>query len=176
MKTLQLTQGKVALVDDEDYVLVASYKWRAKSHGRTAYAHAHTRGPHAAQKTILMHRLITGAKPGQQVDHVNGDGLDNRRENLRFASQRQNMQNRTYKQAGTTSRFRGVSWREDARKWRATIGAGPIGADGHAKVLYLGYFACEEAAARAYDAAARQHFGAFACVNFPEPPPSEKSA
>ncbi len=167
MRAIQLTRGYVALVDDEDYALVASYSWSALPRRHTVYAQTSTRGLYS-QTAILMHRLILGAKHGEQVDHVNGDGSDNRRANLRFATQRQNTQNQTRKAAGTSSKYKGVNWEARRSKWLAQIRGGPLCADGSAKKLHLGYFLSERDAALAYDRAARRHFGEFAGLNFPE--------
>lgn len=148
MAEIALTRGKVALVDDADLALVSRFKWCAKRHRRTWYAETWNGGDH-----LYMHSLILGAKG---CDHVNGDGLDNRRENLRTATPTENNRNR--RPIGA-SRFKGVSPRKSGTFRAAIKVAG--------KTLWLGVFSTEEEAARAYDAAAVEHFGEFAWLNFP---------
>lgn len=144
----------VALVDDEDYELVAPYKWHIHKRKHRLYARGelHRRG-----KKVLMHRLILGVvDPRILADHRNNDGLDNRRFNLRVCTNQQNLMNqRSFR---GTSRFKGVSRR--GRKWRAYIMVS-------AKQIQLGRFEDEIDAARAYDRAAIQYFGEFARPNFP---------
>ena len=106
-----------------------------------------------------MHRLIMRPSPGQIVDHINGDGLDNRRENLRLCNNTQNMQN-ARKKKGTISRYKGVRFcrRVKEKQWRAGITV-------HGKNIYLGYYLTQEGAALAYNLAAEKHFGEFAKLN-----------
>ena len=104
-----------------------------------------------------MHRLIMQAIDGQYVDHINGDGLDNRRENLRICTHAQNMQNQMPVRLGT-SKYKGVSWDKVAKKWAAHINL-----DGKPKKL--GRFVAEEDAAKAYDSAAIEHYGEYARPN-----------
>lgn len=151
MKTIPLTQGKIALVDDEDYERVSAFKWYAHKNYRTFYALRHTPWKDGARQVIRMHSFIMGIP---YVDHVNCDGLDNRKKNLRSADSRQSSQNRR-KELNSCSRFKGVSW--DKKHWRARIKG----------TISLGNFDSEEAAARAYDEAAKKLFGEFARLNFP---------
>jgi len=104
-----------------------------------------------------MHRAILNAPPRMDVDHINGNGLNNTRENLRLCTRSQNMMNQRLK--GGTSRFRGVSWLKGGAKWHAQVRA-------NGKRLHLGLFTDETEAAMAYDAAARELFGDFARLNF----------
>lgn len=103
-----------------------------------------------------MHALITG---WPRVDHRDGNGLNNQRTNLRQATALQNMWNRR-KTAAAASRYKGVTWYRPTKRWTAAIRVG-------GRVRYLGYFRDEQAAARAYDTAAREVHGEFACLNFP---------
>jgi len=109
-----------------------------------------------------MHRQIVCAPKHLFVDHINGDGLDNRRENIRLATKRQNSQNMVRKRPNKTSRFKGVSKSQHHNGWRATIKV-------NGARIHLGYFKDESDAARAYDAAAIEHFGPFAAPNEREP-------
>lgn len=160
MKEISLTQGKVALVDDEDFEFLNQWKWRILRGRHTCYAKRH--GPRfaGARPTILMHRSLLNAPTGLQVDHINGDGLDNRRLNLRLATNAQNGQNQRPRTDGT-SRFRGVSWNTKAHKWVATICF-------HQQVRCLGYYDTEIEAARVYDKMAGFLFGEFARLNLVE--------
>ena len=158
VREIELSQGMVALVDDNDYEELAQHRWYAHREGRTYYARRH--GPMAGGTwpTIRMHREIIDAPHGIQVDHINGDGLDNRRDNLRIATNLQNGANRTHKQRGRTSRFLGVDWYSRLGKWRARIMI-------NYKDTHLGYFDREVDAALAYNEAALQLHGEYASLN-----------
>lgn len=148
---IPLTQGKVAVIDDDDAVLVGRYKWFAMKHysGKRWYASAKVNG-----KRVSLHRFLTGYP---MTDHKNGDSLDNRRENLRPCTNQQNQFNRN-KQAGS-SRFKGVTFYKRDGIWLAQIQkTGPNGRKNHR----LGTFKTEEEAAAAYQAAATKLFGEFA--------------
>jgi len=109
---------------------------------------------------LLMHRAIMQPPKGMVVDHIDGNGLDQRRANLRVGTQRRNSHNRRPSR-WTSSRFKGVYFCKATRKWVATIGY-------EGKAIYLGSFDDEAEAARAYDRKARELFGAYAYLNFPE--------
>lgn len=159
MKSITLTQGKTALVDDGDYSQINQRKWKAKK-GRNGNWYAERQNGHG--KFITMHRLIMNAPLGVIVDHINGNGLDNRRENLRLCTNAQNLMNRGAQRNNTTG-YKGVTWdrREKVKKYCAQIKF-------HKKTLRLGYFKTPEEAARVYDAKARELFGEFAVLNFPK--------
>lgn len=93
MKTIPLTQGFVAVVDEEDYENLTQFEWQTKRDRGTSYARRKTSRRDGRRKTVYMHRLILNAPPGVEVDHVNGDGLDNRRKNLRLATRELNNRN-----------------------------------------------------------------------------------
>jgi hypothetical protein len=156
---IPLTQGLAALVDDEDYArVVAATSWHAYRCGKTFYAKRKVRlvdGPRVNQH---LHTFLTG---WPLVDHINGNGLDNRRANLREATKRQNGWNRGPNRANTSG-FKGVTWNKACRSWQAKITVGGASS-------YLGLFARAEEAAVAYDAAARDLQGEFAWLNFPRP-------
>lgn len=144
------------MVDDEDYAVLSRYKWAALVNRHRVYAVRSVR-VNGKSTSVLMHRYIMSAPGDMEVDHQDGNGLNNTRANLRLCTPRQNAQN-SRDRAGT-SRFKGVSWHPSERCWRATIKAG-------GKALHLGLFNDEEGAALAYDHAARIHFGAFSRTNF----------
>jgi hypothetical protein len=161
-KQIPLTQEKVALVDDADFELLAQFKWHAwqppKSH--TFYAARGLTLPNGKRGISYMHREILAVAAGIEVDHKDGNGINNQRSNLRPSTRRQN----SYNQVGwrqSTSKFKGVSTARNSTKWRARIMI-----DG--KEQYLGSFDNEIDAARAYDIAAREHFGEYAHLNFPQ--------
>jgi len=155
-KLIPLTKGLFATIDDGDYTWLAQWKWCVITTGsRKQYA-----GRRSQNVLILMHRFITNAPGGLDVDHKDGDGLNNQRHNLRIATRRQNSSNQHAQLVDKTSRFKGVNRDKQTSKWRASIRV-------NGKLRYLGIFADEADAASAYDAAARKHFGEFARLNFP---------
>lgn len=142
-----------AIVSDEDAALVEQHRWYVARNAWTTYA---MRTDEDGQ-TVYMHREIMGAGPGEQVDHINRDGLDNRRENLRVCTQSQNMAHARRKASATG--FRGVH--KHGRKWRAIVGRNERGRN-----LYAGSFDTPEEAALARDEAALNRWGEFASLNF----------
>lgn len=154
---IPLTQGHVALVDVDDYEVVIARPWSVRANGDRLYAQCAARTSAYRKTTRQMHRVLTG---WPLVDHANGNGLDNRRGNLRPASPSQNNANARVR-PGTSSGFKGVTWHGSSGKWLART---------HLKgrVYRLGFFADPAEAARAYDAKARELFGQFARLNFPE--------
>lgn len=157
MKEIPLTQGKIALVEDEDFDRVNQFKWRAWHHRNTWYAVADLPRVNGKSKRLYLHSFVLPGSP--EVDHRNRDGLNCQRSNLRPATHAQNRANQG-KRKNCSSIFKGVGWRKDLGCWRAYIGKGY-------RYQHLGHFALEENAARAYDAAAKVSFGEFACLNFP---------
>lgn len=151
MKTIQLSNGGVALVDDDTHAVLSRHRWN-----RTVDGHARRRS--GSGGTIMMHREVIGARAGEQVDHINGNPLDNRRANLRLATQQQNEANRGPRRHNKSG-LRGV-WLHKPGRWRACIRE-------NGATVHLGVFLSAEAAGRAYDAAARRIHGEFARPNFP---------
>lgn len=157
MKTIPLTRGKIALVDDDLYGHLSRWKWCAVKQHRVWYAiRAITVAPR--KRVFLgMHRIVMGASRSQRVDHRDGNGLNNQRENLRFADCSNNAANLRII-ATNTSGFKGVSYSSANRKWEAQVKV-------HKRSVHLGRFEAIEDAARAYDLAAIEHFGEFALTN-----------
>ena len=157
MKELVLTRGKVALVDDADFQRFNQYKWQAMKVKHLWYA---MRSIHVDKKLriILLHREILGLqhKDGIMTDHRNGNGLDDRRCNLRACTHTDNMRNR--KTQKHSSVFKGVAWVKRVGRWIAYISV-------NNKTIHLGYFHDESEAALAYNDAAQKYFGEFARLN-----------
>lgn len=161
IKEIPLTQGKIALVDDIDFDFLNAFDWYAvKQQHENWYAVRKQKSVLGFRKVIWMHREIMRASKGVEVDHINGSGLDNRRENLRTADDSENARNRR-RQSASKSGYKGVSWENGKRLWRAQI-------EVNKRNKHVGYFRNKEDAARAYDAAATKYFGEFAWVNFPK--------
>ena len=154
MKTIPLPCGKQVLVDDEDYDRLSQYPWWSSGKG---YARRTERNA-AGRTTFYMHRELMQCPARLQVDHVNGDGLDNRKENLRVCTRSQNG-GHILAASRALSGFRGVWWKKDKRRWQAEIMV-------NRQRVYLGRFGTSEEAAKAYDAAAIRLRGPFATLNF----------
>lgn len=145
---ITLTQGYFAIVDDEDFDFINSIKWHYRNEGYAATT--------AAGKNITMHRFLLDAKPGECVDHLNRNGLDNRRCNIRIATYSQNQWNRGLACNNTTG-FKGVCTTHNGR-FRAHLKV-------NRKDYHLGTFATAEEAACLYDVAVVEYHGAFAVTN-----------
>lgn len=156
IRYIPLTRGKFAIVDAADYEWLSKYKWLATGNEKRGFY----AGRRVGQGMLLMHRAIMQPPPGMVVDHIGGNGLDQRRANLRVCSQRHNSRNRRPSR-WTSSRFKGVYFCRATGKWVATIGF-------EGRSIHLGSFDDEVAAARAYDRKARELFGEYAYLNFPD--------
>jgi hypothetical protein len=157
---IPLTRGRFAIVDPEDYEKLSKYKWHALQYGESFYAVRIGRKSEARHgKNIWMHRVVLGLDEGEICDHINHNGLDNRKANLRPATHSQNMQNRPKRKTKCHSKYKGVSFRKAQKKWVADIQV-------NGKPKFLGYFGSEVKAAKAYDRAARKYHGEFAALNF----------
>ena len=157
VKGISLTQGKVTLVDDADYEWLNQWKWYAhRSHPERKEVFYALRSD--KRYTVAMHRLILDVPKGLQVDHINHNGLDNRRCNIRLCTQSQNTANSSHLRPNKTSQYRGVHWDKTHNRWRAGIRV-------NNKPYRLGRFTSEIDAARVYNRAALEHFGEFASLN-----------
>lgn len=155
MKEILTSHSRYALVDDEDYEKVAMYKWYAVKLGNRAdgyYACGNIKKD-GKYHTIYMSRLIMNPQKEMVVDHINHNTLDNRKENLRICTRRENTKNRV-KNNGNKSGYKGVCWNKNAQKWQAQIMT-------NYKKLYLGVFDDKEAAFEAYTVAAKKYHGIF---------------
>lgn len=155
---MEIVIGKpqILLIDPEDMDIFYAYEWHPVYRGQTSYAVASTR-ENGKQKVLFLHRLIMRALPSQRVDHIDRNGLNNQRSNLRFVTARQNVQNQGPSRG---RRFKGVDRLKNCKteRWRARITI-----DG--KDFTLGIFSSEEEAAHCYNIAAKNNFGEFACLN-----------
>ena len=163
MNKIELTQGKFAIVDAEDFERVSQFKWYYNKDG-TGYArriqYIGMKDGKRIQKGISMHRFIMGVEDSKvHIDHINHDTLDNRKSNLRECTHAENVRNQKIKKGGS-SKYKGV-WKERGnlvRPFQASIKF-------NQKPIYLGNFATEREAAIAYNKAALHYFGEFALLN-----------
>lgn len=156
-KLIKLTRGYSAVIDEADHAEVAQYRWHARVDNHVVYAARNAKKAGGGYSTLRLHTFLTG---WSRVDHIDGNGLNNCRSNLRAATALENNQNAS-KRAAAYSQYKGVSWCKRERRWFAQI-------QHRRQHRHLGYHATEVEAALAYDAAARELFGAFARPNFPE--------
>lgn len=154
MKVIELTKGQAAIVDDEDFEYLAQYRWRFNN-GYAVRRESCSGGKNG--KTIQMHRVVNKTPEGFHTDHINGNKLDNRKSNLRTATNVQNSRN-VGKHKNNTSGFKGVSFCPRDNKWIAMIRI--LG-----KKKNLGRFPTKEIAKSAYDECALRHHGEFANLN-----------
>jgi hypothetical protein len=150
-KQIQLTKGMFAIVDDDDYERLSQHKWRVS--GRYAGRWLDKKN----EQVSLMHREIAQPPSGMVVDHINGDGLDNRKTNLRVCTHSQNLMN-SVKHCKSSSRFKGVTFRKNRQHWNVRVRF-------QGKCIEVGSFDDEIEAARAYNAAAIKYHGEFARLN-----------
>lgn len=153
MKIITLTQSKSTVVDDEDFDELSKYKWYAIRNGRTFYA-GRKINTEKGRRILFMHNCILSTTKETTVDHVDCDGLNNQKSNLRLAVGGQNNMNRRTPR-NNTSGFKGVSFRKDIKRWAARIRIEKVD-------LHLGFYDTPQEAHSAYQEAATQHHGSFA--------------
>ena len=151
MQEIQLTQGHVAYVSDEDYANALTLRWYADRIGNTWYAATKVCG-----KKVYLHRLVVDARLGDIVDHIDCNGLNNMRENLRIVTKSEN----TMRRGPLTGQYKGVGFERSRNKWTAKH------SDDTRGTVNLGRFSTAIEAARAYDTYIRKTFGALAYTNF----------
>lgn len=169
-RKIPLTQGRYAIVDPERYEEIARYKWYSMFNGRNFYAIRIVkirRNGRVIRKNLAMHRVIMGTEEGKVIDHINHNSLDNRLANLRAASFQQNTWNQRKQRGNCSSKYKGVIWAKENKKWRAQLTF-------KSRPVFIGYFDDEQEAAMAYDARAKELFGEYACLNFPNGSAGEK--
>lgn len=149
---IELTQGYFAIINKEDFELISKFKWCVCIKESRRYVVTDNKG-----KRIYMHRLILNAKTTEIVDHINGNCLDNRKENLRICTTMENTRNRK-KSNKNKSGYKGVSWHKAAKKWEAHITV-------NYKKIYLGCYQNKIHAAKVYNEAAIKYFGKYARLN-----------
>ena len=152
-----LIKQSTVLIDDDDFGLICDYKWYIQSVSECKYAVARTTLPNGKIKVILMHRLIIKPLDCYEIDHIDGNGLNNQKDNLRTCRHRDNIRNRRKHKKGSST-YKGVSWDTQKKRWRAYIHSG-------GKRIRLGDYKTEKDAASAYNKAAKLIFQEFANLN-----------
>ncbi len=158
MKIIKLTKGMSTVVDDEDFLDLHQFSWYVLGHPGKEYAARYGGTTEKGTIHLRMHRLILDAPQNMEVDHINGNRLDNRRCNLRLATRSENGRNRGKNKSISSSKFKGVTYHSRDQCWQAYIIV-------NKQKYHLGYFKSEIEAACAYNKAATQMHGAFAKLN-----------
>lgn len=154
MKKITLTQNQVALVDNSDFEELNKYKWFANKLGNTFYAvRTSKKDSEGKTKTILMHRVIMSNPEGFDVDHIDSNGLNNQKKNLRVCTHSENTRNRGV-QKNSTSKLKGVTWNKTGKKWQSQIKV-------EGKYIYLGIFEDKIEAYEAYCKACVKYHGDY---------------
>ena len=156
MKQVPLTQGYIAIVDDEDFEKIKHHKWSITSNKEKTHVYARAK---IAGKTIKLHRYILGlTDKSMVVDHIDHNGLNNTRSNLRVCTLKENQANQKPKK-NAASKYRGLAWNKQRLKWQVSIKVNGV-------QKYLGIYKNEDEAARVYDKHAKIQYGEFAYLNF----------
>jgi hypothetical protein len=158
MKEIKLTQGKVAIVDDDDYERLSQFKWHARKREKTYYAMRSLPIGNGKYLRVRMHRDILNVSEDTQIDHIDRNGLNNQKSNLRPCDHAENQWN-TDAPITNTSGVKGVSWDKTNRKWLVQLHC-------RNKKIHLGRHPDKEEAVKIYDNAAKEHFGEFARPNY----------
>lgn len=151
MKKITLPNNKYTLVDDEDFVILSQYKWHSFKNRNTFYCHRNIYLKNVKRSCVTLHRQIMGNPKNKIIDHIDGNGLNNLRSNLRIVTNSQNLFNRG-KQNNNTSGLKRISWHKREKKWRADIGI-------NGKQITLGYFKTKEEAYKVYIEACKKYHG-----------------
>jgi len=160
-RRIKLTRGKYAIVDVEDFERLNQYKWHCTHYGYAQRAVYDKTGKGRKQTGIYMHKLICPATKGMIVDHINRNCRDNRKANLRVATQKQNVWNRKFLRRGGKTHYNGIRWDKNRKKWQVRLTI-------NGRRESFGYYADETEAAKAYDRVAKKYRGEYACLNFSE--------
>ncbi len=160
-RRIPLTRGQFAIVDVADYEELAQHKWFALWYGSGYYAGRvlKVKEGRGRQQHVRMHRELIDVPAGKFIDHINHNGLDNRKANLRIVTRRENSWNKRKQRGNYSSQYKGVTWLKRTGKWQARIVC-------KGTSIFIGQFDDEKAAARAYDARAAELFGEYAALNF----------
>lgn len=146
-------------LDEQALELYQKHKWTFKNTKHTSYLYRHVYVNGKKYKTNMFHReLLQCTDRKEVIDHINGDGLDNRKNNIRICTQAQNMSNQKKQIRATSSKYKGVKFDKSRNLWHARIKP-------NSKEIFLGRFDSEHAAAIAYNIAAKKYFGDFANIN-----------
>ncbi len=160
IKFIALTQNQYAIVDAEDFDRINKKRWFIDSGVRSGYAKTNKPTRNGKRGHVMMHRFVLQTRSKKSVDHIDGDKLDNRKSNLRLCAHHLNMRNQKPRKRKSACAFKGVSFHKRIGKWAANITKEKY------KKTHLGYFDTAEAAAKAYDLAAKITYGEFARLNF----------
>lgn len=156
---IPLTQGQFTIVDEDVYEWASKLKWFAAHWKNGFYACRGGKMTNGIRKpNEALHRTIMNPPEGMMIDHINGNTLDNRRDNLRICSNTQNQRNQQLSKRNTVG-YKGVSWHQRHKKWIARIRV-------NNRLIHLGYYTDLIEGAKAYDVAAIKYYGEFANINF----------
>jgi len=160
-RRIKLTRGKYAIVDVEDFERLNKYKWHCTHYGYAKRAVSNKSDKGRRQVWSYMHKMVCPAPKGMIVDHINRNCRDNRKANLRPATQKQNVWNRKFVRKTGKTRYNGIRWDKNKEKWQVRLTI-------NGRRESFGYYADETEAAKAYDRVAEEYRGEYAFLNFPK--------